>query len=160
VEAEGLMTHDIDDSHARDLKKIDAILADIRTRLGEPDPEPLDPEMKTTLDELEKTGSVQRPSDEDKRLAKLAQQYRDRLIEQAKELEQKYKDAATSEATKAYMRGVTSLTHGALRRITLAGLWTLVRFFWRGPGMAVGISGIYFLRCRCDARVPARSEGA
>ena len=34
------MTHDIDDPHARDLKKIDAILIDIRTRLGEPEPEP------------------------------------------------------------------------------------------------------------------------
>jgi len=29
VKTEGLMTHDIVDSHARDLKKIDAILADI-----------------------------------------------------------------------------------------------------------------------------------
>jgi hypothetical protein len=34
VKAEGLMTHDIVDSHARDLKKIDAILADIRNSLA------------------------------------------------------------------------------------------------------------------------------
>ncbi len=36
VEAEDLVMHDIDDPHARDLKKIDTILTDIRTRLGEP----------------------------------------------------------------------------------------------------------------------------
>ena len=34
------MTHGLDDPHASDLKKIDAILTDIRTRLVEPEPEP------------------------------------------------------------------------------------------------------------------------
>lgn len=55
------MTHDIDDPHARDLKKIDAILIDIRTRLGEPEPEPkpLEPGIKTTLDDLEKKWNAQ-----------------------------------------------------------------------------------------------------
>jgi DNA-binding NarL/FixJ family response regulator len=40
----------------RDLKKIDAVLTDIRTRLGEPEPEPkpIEPGLKATLDELEK----------------------------------------------------------------------------------------------------------
>lgn len=40
-----------------DLKKIDAILTDIRTRLGEPEPEakPLEPGMEKTLNKLEKT---------------------------------------------------------------------------------------------------------
>jgi vacuolar-type H+-ATPase subunit I/STV1 len=40
------------------------------------------------------------PSDEEKRLAELAEKYRDRLIEQAQELEQKYKDPATSDRHK------------------------------------------------------------
>jgi hypothetical protein len=44
-----------------DLKKIDSLLTDIRKRLGEPEPEPkpLDPEMKATLDELEKKWRAQ-----------------------------------------------------------------------------------------------------
>ena len=44
-----------------DLKKIDSLLTDIRKRLGEPEPEPkpLDPEMKATLDELEKKWTAQ-----------------------------------------------------------------------------------------------------
>ena len=44
-----------------DLKKIDAILTDIRKRLGEPEPEPkpLDPGMKSTLDEFEKKWTAQ-----------------------------------------------------------------------------------------------------
>jgi len=93
---------EIDHSDSAAVKKIDAILTDIRQRLGEPEPEPkpIDPEMKTTLDHLQKTWSPQQPSDEEKRLADLAQQYRDRLIEQAKELEQTYKAPATSEAHK------------------------------------------------------------
>ena len=39
-----------------ELKKIDAILTNIRTRLGEPEPEakPIEPGLKATLDELEK----------------------------------------------------------------------------------------------------------
>jgi hypothetical protein len=51
-------------SHSRLFKKVDAILTEIRQRLGEPEPEPkpIDPEMKTTLDELEKTWNAQRPS--------------------------------------------------------------------------------------------------
>jgi hypothetical protein len=56
VVSEDLITHRHDDPHFSDLKKIDAILADIRTRLGEPEPEPmpLDPEMEATLEKLEK----------------------------------------------------------------------------------------------------------
>ena len=38
VETEDLMTHGINDPHASDLKKIETILTDIRTRLGEPEP--------------------------------------------------------------------------------------------------------------------------
>jgi hypothetical protein len=46
-----------------DLKKIDAILADIRTRLGEPEPEakPIEPGLKATLDELEKKWTAEPP---------------------------------------------------------------------------------------------------
>jgi hypothetical protein len=60
-EAEDLLTDAPDDPHARDLEKLDAILTDIRTRLGEPEPEgkPLDPEMKSTLDDLEKNWPAQ-----------------------------------------------------------------------------------------------------
>jgi hypothetical protein len=63
-ETEDLMTHDIDDPHARDLTKIDAILTDIHQRLGEPEPEakPLDPEIKTALDEFEKQLIAERSS--------------------------------------------------------------------------------------------------
>jgi hypothetical protein len=55
TESELLSTHDAQDPHAPDLKKIDAILTDIRKRLGEPEPEPksVEPGMKATLDELE-----------------------------------------------------------------------------------------------------------
>jgi hypothetical protein len=42
-----------------DLKKIDAILTDIRNRLGEPEPKPIEPGMKATLDELEKKWTAQ-----------------------------------------------------------------------------------------------------
>jgi hypothetical protein len=49
------------------------------------------------------------PSDEEKRLAELAQQYRDRLIEQAKELEQKYKDPATSDRHKEHINSYLNL---------------------------------------------------
>jgi hypothetical protein len=44
-----------------DLKKIDAILTDIRTRLGEPEPEPkpIEPGLKARLDELEKNWTAQ-----------------------------------------------------------------------------------------------------
>jgi hypothetical protein len=44
-----------------DLKKIDAILTDIRKRLGEAELEarPLEPGMKATLDELEKKWAAQ-----------------------------------------------------------------------------------------------------
>jgi hypothetical protein len=49
------------------------------------------------------------PSDEEKRLAELAQQYRDRLIEQAKELEQKYKDPATPEPHKERINSYLNL---------------------------------------------------
>jgi len=44
-----------------DHKKIDPILTDIRTRLGEPEPEakPLEPGMKSTLDKLEKNWTAQ-----------------------------------------------------------------------------------------------------
>jgi hypothetical protein len=40
-----------------DLKKIEAILTDIRTRLGEPEPKPIpiDPETEKTLNKLEKS---------------------------------------------------------------------------------------------------------
>jgi hypothetical protein len=46
-----------------DLKKIDAILTDIRTRLGEPEPEakPMEPGLKPALDELEKKWIAQPP---------------------------------------------------------------------------------------------------
>lgn len=49
------------DPHAHDLKKLDAILTDIRHRLGEPEPEdrPLEPGMKSTLDQLEKKWNAQ-----------------------------------------------------------------------------------------------------
>jgi len=62
TETELLYTHDAQDPHAPDLKKIDAILADIRKRLGEPEPEakPLEPGMKTSLDDLEKNGPPSR----------------------------------------------------------------------------------------------------
>ena len=102
---------EIDHSDSAAVKKIDTILTDIRQRLGEPEPEPkpIDPEMKTTLDELEKTWSAQQPSDEDKRLAELAQQYHGRLIEQAKEIEQTYKDPATSEAHKERINSYLNL---------------------------------------------------
>jgi hypothetical protein len=71
---------------------IEQRLTEIRQRLGEPEPEPkpLQPEIKTTLDELEKKWSAQPLSGEGTRLAELAKQHRDRLIEQTKELEQKY----------------------------------------------------------------------
>jgi len=51
-----------------DLKKLDTILADIRTRLGEPEPEakPIDPEMKAALDELEKKWNAQPPKQRDR----------------------------------------------------------------------------------------------
>ena len=64
-----LLTHDFNDPHARDLKKIDAILTDIRTRLGEPEPEgkPLEPGMKTTLDELEKKWTARPHKQHDRR---------------------------------------------------------------------------------------------
>jgi hypothetical protein len=65
--------------------------------------------MKATLDHLEKTRDAERPSDEDKRLAELARQYRDRLIEQDKELEQTYKDPATSEAHKQRINSYLNL---------------------------------------------------
>lgn len=62
TETELISTHDAQDPHAPDLRKIDAILSDIRKRLGEPEPEakPLEPGMKTTLDELEKNGPPSR----------------------------------------------------------------------------------------------------
>jgi hypothetical protein len=41
--------------NASDLKKIEAILTDIRQRLGEPEPIPIEPEMEKTLNKLEKT---------------------------------------------------------------------------------------------------------
>jgi hypothetical protein len=46
-----------------DLKKIDAILTDIRTRLGEPEaePKPREPGLKAALDELEKKWTAQPP---------------------------------------------------------------------------------------------------
>jgi hypothetical protein len=61
TETELLATHEANDPHAPDLKKIDAILTDIRKRLREPVPEvkPLEPGMKTTLDELEKKWTAQ-----------------------------------------------------------------------------------------------------
>lgn len=67
-------------------------LTEIRQRLGEsePEPKPLEPKIKTTLDELEKNWNAQPLSDEGTRLAELAKQHRDQLIEQAKKLEQKY----------------------------------------------------------------------
>jgi hypothetical protein len=46
---------------SHDLKKIDAILTDIRKRLGEPElePKPIEPGLKATLDELEKKWTAQ-----------------------------------------------------------------------------------------------------
>jgi len=63
TETEILATHEPNDPHAPDLKKIDAILTDIRTRLGEPEPEPkpLEPGLKAALDELEKKWTAQPP---------------------------------------------------------------------------------------------------
>ncbi len=75
VETEDLIAHDSDDPHARDLKKIEAILTDIRHRLGEPEPQRLEPEMKSTLDELEKTWPA-------RETAAKPQDPLDRLIEQ------------------------------------------------------------------------------
>jgi hypothetical protein len=55
--SEDLITHRHDDPHFRDLKQIDAILADISNRLGdaepEPEPIPLNPDMEATLEKLE-----------------------------------------------------------------------------------------------------------
>ncbi len=61
TETELLATHEPNDPHAPDLKKIDAILTDIRTRLGEPEPEakPMEPGLKAQLDELEKKWTAQ-----------------------------------------------------------------------------------------------------
>jgi hypothetical protein len=61
VAAEDLITHRPEDPHFSDLKKIDAILADIRNRPGQPEPKAklLEPEMKTILDELEKSWNAQ-----------------------------------------------------------------------------------------------------
>jgi hypothetical protein len=68
VVAEDLITHGPEDPHFSDLKKIDAILADIRNRLDEPEPDakPLEPEMKTILDELEKNWKAQPPKQRDR----------------------------------------------------------------------------------------------
>jgi hypothetical protein len=49
------------------------------------------------------------PSDEEKRLAELAIKYRDRLIDQAKELEQKYKDADTPQPHKEHIDSYLNL---------------------------------------------------
>jgi hypothetical protein len=67
-EAEDLIRSSPNDPHARNLKKIDAIFTDIRHRLGEPEPEgiKLEPEMKTTLDELEKTWDALRHKERDR----------------------------------------------------------------------------------------------
>jgi hypothetical protein len=61
TESELLSTNYAQDPHTTELKKIDAILTDIRKRFGEPEPEPkpLDPEMKATLDKLEKKWPAQ-----------------------------------------------------------------------------------------------------
>ena len=47
--------------NSRDLKKIETILTDIRTRLGEPEPQPIpiEPALKARLDEVEKTWTPQ-----------------------------------------------------------------------------------------------------
>jgi hypothetical protein len=56
-------------------------LTEIRHRLGDPEPEPkpLEPEIETALDELEKKWNADRPSNEGAQLAELTKQYRDRL---------------------------------------------------------------------------------
>jgi hypothetical protein len=48
---------EIESPNSPDLKKIEAILTDIRTRLGEPEPKPIPiaPEMEKTLNKLEKS---------------------------------------------------------------------------------------------------------
>jgi hypothetical protein len=63
TETELLATHEPNDPHAPDLKKIDSILTDIRERLGEPEPEakPIEPGLKAALDKLERKSTAQPP---------------------------------------------------------------------------------------------------
>jgi hypothetical protein len=105
VEAEDLITSDIDDSHSRNLKKVDALLTDIRQRLGEPEPDakPLDPEMKTTLDQLEKTWNAQRPS-QAKNPAQKPQGRLDHLIEEQDRLARAKQDPVRTERPKERQR--------------------------------------------------------
>jgi hypothetical protein len=67
-EAEDLIRSSPNDPHARDLKKIDAILTGIRHRLGEPEPKgiKLDPETEKILEQHEKTWTAQKQRDRER----------------------------------------------------------------------------------------------
>jgi hypothetical protein len=99
VETEDLIAHDSDNPHARDLKKIEAILTDIRHRLGEPEPQPLEPGMKSTLDELEKTWAT-----EAQKTAAKPKDALDRLIEEQDTIARARQDPVRTERPKDHDR--------------------------------------------------------